>query len=467
MGFIKKKYHTIEDELNAYQAQNRLFENLFKMTRSPSTDGAKLKAAMKETLRVATDIAGAENGSLFLLDKNGIVTDTILSRGEVGENEQNRLVGSVLGKGLAGWVKENLKVGHIKDTRVDTRWHSFKNQPYTVGSAISIPIIRHDLLFGILTLIHSKPGHFKKDMINLVQITADQMAVALENAQLYSRLEDSYRSLEKAKSTIEAFSETLSSELERGQKMQEGFFPSELPKVQGGLISAYFHPALQLCGDFYDAFLMPENRLCMVIADVSGKGTGSALFMALTRSLIRIFSGYFESYPSDRKNEQKVISTDTILSAVTRANAYVCQEHGAEAMFVTLFFGVLDLETGRLSYINCGHEPLMIINPDGIKARLKASGLPIGVISPVSYDIQTADLKSGDILLGVTDGVTEARSPNGELYMRERIEASVLRSSKDSAHELIQGIKNDLSAFTEGAAQADDITILAVQKTGF
>ena len=465
MGFTKKKYHTIQDELNAYQAQNRLFENLFKMTRSPSSDGAKLKVAMKETLKVAADMAGAENGSLFLLDKNGVVTDTILSRGDVDENKQKKLVGSVLGKGLAGWVKENLKVGLIKDTRVDSRWHSFKDQPYTVGSAISIPIIRHDLLFGILTLIHSKPGHFKKDMIELVQITADQMAVALENAQLYSRLEESYRSLESAKSTIEAYSETLSNELERGQKMQEGFFPSEIPSVEGGMVAAYFHPALQLCGDFYDVFLMPDNRLCMVIADVSGKGTGSALFMALTRSLIRIYSGYFELNFSKENKEQKAISTDTILSAVTLANEYICMEHGSEAMFVTLFFGVLDLTTGELSYINCGHEPLMVLNKDGIKDSLKASGLPIGVMGSVSYDVQTTELASGDILLGVTDGVTEARSPDGDLYLREMLEDSVLRSSKKSVHELIQGIKSDLSGFTGGASQADDITILAVQKT--
>lgn len=357
MNAAKNRHPSIQDELKAFQVQNRLFEILFEMTGRPSLDEKALKVTMKEALKVAADITGADSGSLFLLDQNGQVTDTILSRGEVSPQQAESFVGTVLKKGLAGWVKNTHKVGLVRDTRVDSRWYSFPDQPYLVGSALAIPIIRHDYLFGILTLMHPETDHFKKDVIALVRITADQMAVALENAQLYSRLEQSYRDLEHARVTIEQYSETLTSELRKGQKIQQEFLPYKIPSIKGYTIESYFQPALQLSGDFLDLFLMPGNRMGMVIANVSDKGVGAALFMALTRSLIRIFLGHFAFYNSVFNHDSGHISTEKILSAVSLTNEYI---------------------------INGGHEPLMIIDQSGIKNRLKASGPAIGVISGVT-----------------------------------------------------------------------------------
>ncbi|NNL77106.1 MAG: SpoIIE family protein phosphatase, partial [Desulfobacterales bacterium] len=140
--------------------------------------------------------------------------------------------------------------------------------------------------------MHSAPEHFTQESIAMMQLTADQMALAIENAQLYMKLDASYRSLGKAKQSIETYSKALDHELEQGRKIQKNFLPHKIPHVTNCEIARYFHPALQLSGDFYDVFILSDHCVGLVIADVSGKGVGSALFMALQRSLIRVFSGY-------------------------------------------------------------------------------------------------------------------------------------------------------------------------------
>jgi serine phosphatase RsbU (regulator of sigma subunit) len=275
---------------------------------------------------------------------------------------------------------------------------------------------------------------------------------------------------------VEMYSAALRDELEKGRKIQRDFLPNQIPTLPGCEIAAYFHPALQLSGDFYDAFKLPGNRVSLVIADISDKGVGSALFMALLRSLIRVFSGYPELHESSlTHSEERVIdlkdskrldgSTDVdVLNAVSLANDYVVQEHGEEGMFATLFFGVFDAETGSLTYINCGHEPLIIAGRNGIKEKLRPTGPALGLFPGAHFEIMKARLEPGDILLGYTDGVTEAQSSNDELFTRRRLEQVIERSERSSAAELLEDIKTELFRFTDQAPQNDDITMFAVLK---
>ncbi len=457
----------------ASQAQNKLFENLIEVARS-SSQQEMLKTTMQKTLDVACDLSGAKKGSLFLLNEVGVVTDSILTRGEVPSKQRLSLIGSVLDRGLAGWVREHLEIGLIKDSRIDNRWLSLPDEPYIVRSAIAVPILRHKWLFGILTLMHPEPAHFDQGSIDMMQITADQMALAIENAQLYMKLDASYRSLGKAKRSIERYSTALDLELEKGRKIQKDFLPHQIPEAPNCEIATYFHPALQLSGDFYDVFILPDHRVGLVIADVSGKGVGSALFMALLRSLIRVFSGYtrlqysfeshFEETPGTLKDPADISDEDqaNALDAVSLTNEYIAHEHGDEGMFATLFFGIIDPLTGSLSYVNGGHEPLIILSSDGIKNRLGPTGPAVGMMPGSRYHIKKVQLESGDILFGYTDGVTEARSPRDELYTRRRFEESVVRCKLPTAAESIENVKSNLFQFIQNAPQADDITMLAV-----
>ncbi len=223
-------------------------------------------------------------------------------------------------------------------------------------------------------------------------------------------------------------------------------------------------------------FQLPGKRVGLVVADVSDKGVGSALFMALLRSLIRIFSGYSKKYSSPESHggaipevlEESPASVDTnpaaALNAVSLSNEYIAHEHGDECMFATLFFGIFDPSSGVLIYVNGGHEPLLIVGDNGIKNRLMPTGPALGIMPGTNYKIGKVQLNKGDILFGFTDGVTEARSPMDELYTRTRLEKSIENYKLTTAADFLENVKSNLFAFTQQAPQSDDITMLAVRR---
>jgi sigma-B regulation protein RsbU (phosphoserine phosphatase) len=152
-----------------------------------------------------------------------------------------------------------------------------------------------------------------------------------------------------------------------------------------------------------------------------------------------------------------------MLQAVSLTNDYISEEHGQEVMFATVFFGVLNPATGDLSFINGGHEPPCIIGPSGIKRTLTAKGPVVGIITGAEFEIQQAQLEYGDSLIGFTDGVTEALSPQKTFFTKERF-LSVIEAPVSSASELIERIKTHLFRHIDNAPQFDDITMLAIHR---
>lgn len=458
----------LKSEKSAFQAQSRLLENFVSLARSTGKE-ERLISILQQTLEVFVDLTRAEKGSLFLLDRNGVVIESILTRADATPEQRSQLIGRVLDKGLAGWVREHRQIGLIEDTQKDGRWLDLPNQPYTVRSALAVPILRDEKLLGLLTLLHARIGHFNRETAELLEMTAGQIAIALENARLYARLEKSYYSLERAKEKIENYSNALNAELEKGKKIQRDFLPNQIPRVAGWDIDSCFRPAYQVSGDFYDVFLLPGNHIGLVIADVCDKGVGSALYMALFRSLVRVFSGQIRlgswSLPHSLETQTRNQKADLnqMLQAVSLTNDYISLEHGHENMFATLFFGILEPTTGNLSYINGGHEPLHIIGPSGIKETLSAAGPAIGIMPGATFKIRQSRIEPGDILIGYTDGVTEALSPDQHMYSKERFLA-LLVPCPSSAVELIDRIKTDLFDYIDNAPQFDDITMIAVHR---
>jgi sigma-B regulation protein RsbU (phosphoserine phosphatase) len=318
-----------------------------------------------------------------------------------------------------------------------------------------VPILRDEKLLGLLTLLHAQAGHFSEETAELMKMIAGQIAIALENARLYAKLEN--------------YSKALNAELEKGKKIQRDFLPADIPQIPGWEIDTCFHPARQVSGDFYDVFMLPGNYVGLVIADVCDKGVGSALYMALFRSLMRVFSGQISlgvwSAAKSSKNKEAMSEADLtrMLQAVSLTNDYISEEHGQEVMFATLFFGVLNPATGDLSFINGGHEPPCIIGQSGIKETLKAQGPVVGIIPGAEFEIQHAQLEYGDSLIGYTDGVTEALSPQKTFFTKERF-LSLIEAPVSSASELIERIKTHLFRHVDNAPQFDDITMLAVHR---
>jgi phosphoserine phosphatase RsbU/P len=229
---LKKELNRLKSEKAALQVQSRLLENFVAFARSSATERLLIKL-LRKTLEVSAELSGAEKGSLFLLDDHGAVTDSILTRKDTTPEQRSSILGTILDKGLAGWVRHHRKVGLIADTTADDRWLDLPNQPYEVGSALAVPVLRGDNLLGILTLLHAQPGYFSEKTAELMQLTAGQIGSALENARLYSKLQESYRSLEQAKQEIEAYSRALDAELEKGKKIQRDFLPNQIPLSPG------------------------------------------------------------------------------------------------------------------------------------------------------------------------------------------------------------------------------------------
>ncbi len=476
---LQKEVTRLKSEKNAFEMKSKLFENFAAMAhtccRLPSTaEWETLKEALQRTLDFSIELTEAESGHLVFLDSEGVVTESLQRPDNDGRETCCGVNDKILETGLADWISRHHEVAFITDTVGDERWKSLPHQPASVRSVMAMPILKCDDLLGILTLMHPEPDHFRAEAVEQIQATTDQIAMTLENARLYGRLNESHRSLEQSQREIEAYSNALDQELAKGRQIQLDFLPQHIPELPDWDISTYFAPARQVSGDFYDVFSLPGENLGVVIGDVADKGIGSALYMALIQSLIRVFSGHislhgFSNFSIDNGVTQSVTEPcatadqRNALTAVKLTNDYIAHEHAKEGMFATLFFGVINPLSGIMAYINAGHEPLVISDPSGIKQSLDPTGPAVGMMVDMKFDIRQVQIEPGDILIGYTDGVTEALAPNGDFFTRTRLQ-SIIEQASSSARDLIDRIITDVSAHVHNAPPSDDITMLAIQR---
>ncbi|MEC4803150.1 MAG: GAF domain-containing SpoIIE family protein phosphatase [Jaaginema sp. PMC 1079.18] len=476
LQYDDEELRSLRQDVAAQALPRKLLETLVAMARS-SKSHEMLDATLQQTLNVSTEITQAEEGSIFLLDHYGRVTNCILSPTEPPLKANSDQLDRALESGLVSWVKRTQQVGLIADTERDERWIVPQQQEYTARSVLAIPILKEDELLGIVSLLHSQPHHFSQHTAELMQLAADQISLVLQNARLYAEL-DRRRAM-------------LNQELEKGQYIQRNFLPESLPQLPDWEIASYFKPARMVAGDFYDVFDLPDNQLGLVIADVCDKGVGAALFMALFRSLIRIFSGQtqlegvsfhseFTSVLLDKLSsvpipleaityaqptqKQPNHSQINALKAVRLTNNYIALNHGDLGMFATLFFGILDPKTSLLTYINAGHDPLFILDTrGGVKEVLSSTGPALGLLPNLQFRIHQTYLDVGDLLFGYTDGVTEARSQSGALFTEKRL-LQLLDTEVISAQAVLDRVVEQVLAHTGTANQFDDITMLAVRR---
>lgn len=253
-------------------------------------------------------------------------------------------------------------------------------------------------------------------------------------------------------------------ELEIGREIQAGFFPNVLPTPHGWELVTYFKAARHVAGDFYDAFSIGEKKdLGFVVADVCDKGVGAALFMALFRSLIRVLSGSTRSTNHLSNNGSHYNSGKILQHTLQTVNNYISITHEDAAMFSTIFFGILDTESGVLQFINGGHEPPIVIGPLGVKASLRPTGPAVGLYPDAAFEVRSVQLEPEDVLLAYTDGVIDAQNKNGETFSRHRLN-KLLAEPCPSAKALIDAISLQIKTHISNQDQFDDITILALRR---
>jgi sigma-B regulation protein RsbU (phosphoserine phosphatase) len=343
---------------------------------------------------------------------------------------------------------------------------------YRTISSLTVPLKDHaNKVIGVLQLLNTQDPTSKQvipfDSYHqlVVESLTSQTAVALNNQMLLKRQE-----------VLAKFER----DVHIGRQIQLDFLPKpvQLPQPPGWEIVTYFQAAREVAGDFFDAFPI-QNKIGLVVADVCDKGVGAALFMSLSRSLLRAFAeqhrplGWLDEFGGDQsaamkidvKRRRKLLSAGTsALLAMELTNNYIAHNHGDMNMFATVFFGVLDPATGILTYTNGGHPPPAIISARGeVKTRLPATGPAVGMMPDVDFDIQQVKLEPGDTLFAFSDGVTDARAPDKKFFTEKQL-LPLLAQPVSSATDLLERVKTSLQAHIASADQFDDITILAARR---
>jgi serine phosphatase RsbU (regulator of sigma subunit) len=248
---------------------------------------------------------------------------------------------------------------------------------------------------------------------------------------------------------ILAYTEELErkkAELQVAADIQHEFLPRTLPQIPGYDIAAVTLPAREVGGDFYDIFPSGDGRYALVIADVAGKGVPASLFMAFSRTVIRVVSRW-------ELSAKKVLAD---------SNTIFIGDTGSDT-FVTVFYAHLHGGDRSLSYVNAGHNPPLLLHTDGMIEELPPTGPVIGLVDDPGYAQGSANLRPGDVLLMYTDGVTEAVDASNGMFSEERLRAVIRKSAGLPAAEIVGAVRNAVKAFCGDTPQYDDITILVLK----
>lgn len=269
--------------------------------------------------------------------------------------------------------------------------------------------------------------------------------------------------------------QALRREMAVARSIQRDFLPESLPVPRGVQLAAALHPARQVSGDFYDAFMLaPSGNVFLVVGDVCDKGVGAALFMALFRSLIRasadpVEGGAIQMIGGRRTLVRQSLEAATPADLLTRVagftNNYIARLHGRTNMFATVFMAVLNPISGELCYVNAGHEPALVVEPGGPVRELRPTGPALGLMADAGFNAVGGILERGHCLIAFTDGLAEARSPAGEVFGGERLRQVLLDNCAVTASDLVQRVTDSLQAFTRHAEPHDDLTLLVAARS--
>lgn len=270
-------------------------------------------------------------------------------------------------------------------------------------------------------------------LLPAVNSLAAQIASALHGAEIYSQ---------------ELAHETVSRELALAGQIQASFLPAKLPDVPGWQMAAMLEPARETSGDFYDVIPLPNGRLGILIADVADKGMGAALYMALSRTLIRTYAVEYDTQPE---------------LALSAANHRILEDAGS-GLFVTVFYGILDSSSGTLTYSNAGHNPPYLLRTqDGNTIlELDRTGVPLGIFDGATWERKSVCLAPADVLLLYTDGITEAQNAQGEFFDEDRLLEIVRAAEGRSAQNIRDDVIAQVDAFVGDTPQFDDMTLMVV-----
>jgi serine phosphatase RsbU (regulator of sigma subunit) len=275
-----------------------------------------------------------------------------------------------------------------------------------------------------------------------------------------------HRAIESTRLSVEAQREKdlVDKELEIGRRIQSDFFPSHLPTCDGWELAAVIRPAKQVAGDFYDLFALRGTRLlAVVIGDVCDKGVGAAIFMALFRSLVRAICQQQFAARGPAAPDEHELPRALLQNTIRQTNDYIAVTHESACMFATIFFAIVDTDTGEMHYVNCGHEPPLILDGNAEFRTLAPTGPAVGTFPDVPFECRSTRIRPGELLFACTDGVSETPDAQGQVFGPARLEA-IIAAAHPTLADKLDAIESAVDAHAHGDKQFDDITLLALRR---
>jgi sigma-B regulation protein RsbU (phosphoserine phosphatase) len=333
------------------------------------------------------------------------------------------------GKGIIGHVIRSGEMVLAPDVRLDPHYVAGRS---TTRSELAAPIVSEAGVIGCLNVESDREAAFGADDAELLQFFASAAALAIEKALLHRQV------LEKQR---------IEHQLSVAREVQSGLLPGAPPRLAGYDLGAINLPTHAIGGDYYDYVPLERGRLGLVVADVSGKGIPAALIMATFRAALR----------TEMRRQAG------LRAVATRLNRSVLEFRDA-SRFVTAFCCVLEAGSGRLSYVNCGHNPPLLLRRSGGRDTLCLGGSALGLFADERFAVGAACLDPGDSLVMYTDGVVEPADGSDVEFGLERLEAAVRSAGGRPASEALRSVIDATRAFSGREAYDDDFTLVVVNR---
>ncbi len=422
--------------------------------------GADLQSILDGIIDTVIDLTKAERGYLVMEEESGrnIV--------KAARNRDRDSIQSMEFAYSSTVVREVISTGKgvmTGNAQTDPRFMQQRSViMYRLTSIMAAPLQIRGKVIGALYVDNRVfAGQFTPQKLELLEAFACQAAIAIHNAYLFGQTDDElkkrlrdlegvHRELELSRERAEQGLVAIQREMQMGRVLQSEFLPRDLPSVPGWQIAFRFMPARHLSGDFYDVYSLPSGEFAFALADVCDKGVGAALFMALVRGLLRNYALHAKT-------------ADELLQSIPQTNDYLARNHGHSGMFTTLFFGIVNPETGRMQYINCGHDAPIIIAPTGTEIRLECTGPALGAIPNLDFDFGSVVLLPGDTFIGFTDGITDALDIRERQFGEEPF-LDIVRRGASSVTAMLGDLEAAVKKHIGSASQYDDITLFAIKR---
>ena len=391
-----------------------------------------LKETLDQVASLVFEAVPAERCVIMLRDEDAADEMRIMvarMRGQEGTIDEVRISHSVMAE-----VLRNGRSVLTANAQQDPRFATQTVMLQGIRSVLAVPLcVDERNVFGLIYA--DSPTYettFTEEHLNILTTLASVAAIRVENATLLEeRLER----------------ERMERELELATEIQQRFQPSGPPEIAGYEFLGFSFSCYEIGGDYYDFIGTNDGKMVAALGDVSGKGTGAALLMSSLHAAIH----------------GQISAQNPLYETVRSVNRYLAENTPANR-FVTLFIGELDPETGKMNYINAGHNPPLFARADGSVTSLESGGLPLGLMAAADYDLGTVDITPGDTLVVYSDGVTEATNPDDEEFGLDRLIEVVKSNLTASAAGLRDKVESALSGFTQNAPANDDITLLIVKR---